>query len=250
MRRLKSFLGGGVLRNNVHDVAASYRSSKLLRFVYAALSLLFLKLLISILYEYRNYFPANFDSAFLTGRQSLFVGSYRVAFYVHLISGPLAVVLGCCMMLSGGRSNYRQFHRLAGRLLILIVMLAVAPSGLVMALWAHAGPIAAVGFGLLSLGTALTAFTTIAQARARQFRSHQRWATRCFILLCSPLLLRLVSGALMVLQWDSEWTYRLNAWLSWLIPLAVYEVWWRLHSCGSVPTPLALPFVTSERAVP
>ncbi|MEZ6074674.1 MAG: DUF2306 domain-containing protein [Pirellulaceae bacterium] len=93
------------------------------------------------------------------------------------------------------------------------------PSGLVMAYQAYAGPPAAAGFGILSLLTAAAALMTAYHARARNFALHRRWAERCFLLLISPLILRLIAGAVIVMDVESELTYRLNAWLSWLVPL-------------------------------
>ncbi len=234
----------------MRTLTAAYRFNKLRTLALSALALLFVKVLLAIVYDYRWYFPANFGSAFLTGREALFHGSYRAAFYAHIISGPLVVILGSCLMLTGGNRRFRQFHRYGGRVQILTVILIVAPSGFVMALSAHAGPIAALGFALLSLATAATAIITIRQAQTRKFQSHQRWANRCFILLCSPLLLRLFAGALMVLQWDSEWTYRLNAWISWLIPLAIYEFGWRFPASGRAIASLAFQSRSTQRAVP
>lgn len=190
-----------------------------------ASAILFVKVLLEILFEYRWYFPADFDAAFLSGRRDSFVGVYWAAFYTHILSGPVAVVLGAVLMISGGRARYGSLHRRAGQFQMAVVFGAVVPSGLVMASQAFAGPIAGFGFAALSLATAVSAGVALRCALARRYSAHQRWAGRCFVLLCSPLLLRLVSGAAIVLQRESEWMYRLNAWLSWLIPLAIYEVW-------------------------
>ena len=204
--------------------------SKLRAIAVFAVGILFAKVLLSILAEYRWYFPANFDaSAFLSGRRHSFLGLYRAAFYAHIISGPVAVLLGVFLMISGGRARYFTIHRLAGRLLILLVLVVVTPSGFVMARHATAGPVAAYGFASLSVATAACAAVALHYVRARKFRAHQNWATRCFLLLASPLLLRLISGATIVLQVESDWTYRLNAWVSWVIPLAIYEAWWRFR---------------------
>jgi uncharacterized membrane protein len=212
----------------VTAIDRSDRLRKLRWIALLAVALLFAKVLLGILLEYRWYFPADFDSsAFLSGRRHSFFGVYRAAFYAHLISGPLAVVVGVFLMLSGGRPRFRQFHRPAGRLQMLLVLAVVAPSGLVMAREATAGPIAAYGFASLSGATAACAAMALYCARARKFQSHRRWATRCFVLLASPLLLRLVSGVVIVLQLESDWAYRLNAWLSWLVPMAILEVSWR-----------------------
>jgi hypothetical protein len=229
-----------MLHNEVTATDDLARLSKLRTIAAVAAAVLFAKVLVSILLEYRWYFPADFDSsAFLNGRRNSFFGIYRAAFYAHIISGPVAVVLGLFLMVSGGRARYRHIHRPAGRLQMLIVLAVVLPSGLVMARQAFAGPIAAYGFASLSVATAACAAVALYCVRARNFRSHQRWATRCFLLLASPLLLRLVAGAVIVMQLESEWSYRLNAWLSWIIPLAVYEVWWRRSASSNWK--LALP---------
>lgn len=191
----------------------------------AALAILFTRVLLGILLEYRWYFPADFDaSAFLSGRRYTFTGFYPAFFYTHVLSGPVAIVLASFLILSGGRARLSRWHRLAGRTLVLIVLFLLFPSGLVMAYQAYAGPPAAAGFGMLSLLTAAAALMAAYHARARRFALHRRWAERCFLLLLSPLILRLIAGVVIVMDIESLWTYRLNAWLSWLGPLMIYEV--------------------------
>lgn len=212
---------------------ASNRLSRLQTIGLWAVGLLLVKVLLAILYEYRWYFPADFDqSAFLSGRRYTFVGAYRVAFYTHIISGPLAILLGCALMVTGGKSRLRSLHRIAGRSQMFVVLGLVTPSGLVMAQQAYGGEIAAAGFTLHTFATAACAIAAVTYAVRRKFLQHRRWATRCFVLLCSPLLLRLVSGVAIVTDAESEWIYRLNAWLSWLIPLLIYELWWRQSPSG------------------
>lgn len=179
--------------------------------------------MVSILYEYRWYFPLNFVEAnFLVSREAHFFGAYACAFYTHIVSGPIALLNAAFLMFSGDRFIRLKLHRWMGRLQILFVSL-VCVSGVVMARQAFAGPIAGVGFGVLAVLTMATAVASAYCAIKRQFISHRKWATRCFILLCSPMLLRLISGAAIVLGVESESIYRLNAWFSWLIPLAIFE---------------------------
>lgn len=218
----------------------SARRSKLWTIAAIAVVILFVRIFLGILVEYRWYFPADFDrSAFLSGRRYTFDAPYRAAFYVHILSGPLAIILGSWLMISGNRPTVRSWHRLAGKLQMFVVLALVVPSGLVMAKSAYAGPVAAAGFGLLSLATGVSAAAAVYFAMTRRLQIHQRWATRCFVLLVSPLILRLVSGAVIVLQCESQLSYQLNAWLSWLIPLAAIEVWWRIRP--SVGNRLAIP---------
>jgi hypothetical protein len=207
------------------------------------LAALLAKVLISILIEYRWYFPADFDSAFLTGREAIFHGLYAAAFYVHVVTGPVTIVLAALLMWSRGRTGYRSLHRWAGRAQAVLVLGALVPSGLVMARHAFAGPIAAVGFTALSLITATCMAATVYYAITRRFLLHQRWATRCFLALISPLILRVVAGGLIVTHLDTPLAYCLNAWLSWLIPLALYEGWWRYRAIASRRVPARIPLL-------
>lgn len=201
------------------------------RVAFWLLVLLFCKVLISIVFEYRNYFPANFTSNFLSGRKSYFFGYYQWAFYVHIVSGPTALLIASFLMFSGKRKLLSSWHRRLGKLLAYIVLLLMLPSGVVMATKAFTGPIAGAGFFSLTMLTAACVVVASWHASKRRFKRHQVWATRSFILLCSPLLLRLMTGATIVLNVDSDWTYRFAAWGSWLIPFAALEVWRERKSC-------------------
>ncbi len=212
-----------------HSPPAQQRRHHRLKMALAVcVAILLVRVLLTILLEYRWYIPPNFDaSAFLGGRRYTFFGLYRVAFYVHIASGPVAIILASFLLLSGGRSRFRPWHRWAGRVLALLVPLLLTPSGLVMARYAYAGPPAALGFAVLSLLTCAALLLSVHYARTRQMRLHRCWAQRCWLLLVSPLILRLMSGVTIVTGIEATWTYQLNAWASWLIPCIAYELWLR-----------------------
>ena len=204
------------------------RARGLRRLLHLLLIALAGRVLYQILAEYGSYFPADFESAFLTGREGFFNGHYRVSFYSHIVSGPIVLVLGFCLMFSGLRGRFRRTHRYLGWIHVVLVAGVVAPTGFVMAMHAYTGPAAGLGFALQSLATATSAIATAWFARNKQFPAHRLWATRCFILLCSPLLLRLMSGAVIVAGVESEFTYRLSAWTSWIVALTIHESWRRM----------------------
>lgn len=56
--------------------------------------LLVCKTIVSVLFTFRDYFPPNFRSDFLLGRNEYFFGAYQWAFYTHIISGPFALFSG------------------------------------------------------------------------------------------------------------------------------------------------------------
>lgn len=201
------------------------------RALWIAVALLLSKVFGSILWEYQGYFPADFESGFLSGKRAVFHASYRIAFYAHIISGPIALLLATFLVFTGGRYRLRQWHRRAGKTLLALSMLVMLPSGLVMAKDAYAGAVAALGFATLSTATAVTLIVAARHAAKGNIKKHRKWAVRSFILLISPLILRVVSGFLIWIDWESAFAYSLNAWLSWVVPLVVFEsIHWSQHT--------------------
>jgi hypothetical protein len=109
---------------------------------------------LSVVIEYRHYFPPNFESDFLRGREPYFWGAYHWAFYTHLMSGPASLLLGTILVSDRFRRTVPTWHRRLGRTQAACVLLLVTPSGLWMAYYAATGAIAAAGLGLLAIATA------------------------------------------------------------------------------------------------
>ena len=186
----------------------------------------FAKVLVEMVFEYRFYFPADFGSSFLMGKKAIFHGAYRLAFYSHIVFGPITVLLGAYLMFRGGSGKRISLHRKLGRIQMLIVLLVIVPSGLVMAMRAYTGTIAVLGFVTQAIGTGVCGIAAIWAVLNKRMQSHQRWASRCFVFLCAPLILRIVSGGTIVLQVDTDMTYRLTTWGSWLVPIVIQELYW------------------------
>jgi hypothetical protein len=186
--------------------------------------LLILKVTGSVVLQYRDYFPPNFQSDFLRGREAYFQRSYQWAFYVHLAGGPLALVLGLVLVSERFRLRFPKWHRRLGRIQAVAVLFVVAPSGLWMARHAQAGPIAGLGFFVLALLTGATVAMGWRAAMQRRFGVHRRWMWRCYLLLCSTVVLRLTAGLATVTGVDSTWIDPFIAWASWLVPLAAFEL--------------------------
>jgi Predicted membrane protein (DUF2306) len=215
--------------------------------LWLALAIWGIKIWLSILYQYRWYFPPDFDEGvFLIGRRATFHGLYRIAFYTHIIASPIAIVLAALLFFSArtvmiardsqlasslikvfsrsGRAAYPwSWHRRLGKLQILIVVLFVAPSGIIMAWGTFFGVAAALGFTAQSLATLAAALASIHFARARDIPRHQVWATMTWLLLLGPLVFRVIAGLTIVTNWESILIYQVNSWTSWLIlPLVWY----------------------------
>ncbi len=116
--------------------------------------LLVCQTVLAVLFSFRDYFPPNFRSDFLLGRDAYFFGLYQWAFYAHILSGPFTLIAGLLLLSDSLRLRAPQWHRRLGKVQILVVLLVLAPSGLWMARYAITGAVAAVGFAVLAVATA------------------------------------------------------------------------------------------------
>jgi uncharacterized membrane protein len=186
---------------------------------------LILRVLVTILANYPDYFPPDFDSIFLQGREATFTGLYRLAFYVHIVSGPIVLVNGLILLSERVRRRHDRWHRMLGRVQVVVLLLFVLPSSVVMSRHAFGGWPAGLSFMLLSVVTAGCAVAGVVYARRRRYEQHRRWMLRCYVLISSAVALRLISGAAgLVGVPNPEGAYIVAAWSSWLFPLAVYEI--------------------------
>ena len=186
--------------------------------------LLVLRILWGIVYIYPSYFPADFTTPFLVDRQGHFQGLYRIAFYIHIVCSPVALIGGLFLVSDGFRYWLPKAHRFIGRFQIVVICIAVVPSGLVMSFYALGGIISTSAFLFLSVLTAVTALVGFQNARRRRFDRHQRWMWRCWILLSSAIVLRLFTMVMSSSGWDPVVLYRYSSWLSWLMPLLILEL--------------------------
>ncbi len=189
--------------------------------------MLICKIVVGVLLSYRDYMPPNFESDFLQGRAHYFFGSYQWAFYAHITSGPCSLILGMILIIAHFRLRFPKWHRCLGRIQVACVLLLVAPSGLWMAFYAETGAIAGAGFASLAVATGTCVALGWRSAVKRRFAEHQRWMLRCYVLLCSAVVLRLIGGVATVAGVEAVWVYPLAAWTCWLVPLMAYE----LHRC-------------------
>jgi uncharacterized membrane protein len=214
---------------------AKTSGSILPRVLTALAALLVGKVTLSVVLGYRDYFPPDFDSDFLIGRESYFWGGYRWAFYAHLVSGPASLLLGTVLISQRFRGRWPAWHRRLGRVQAANVLLLLVPSGLWMAAYAATGAVAGAGLATLAIATAVSIVLGVKAAVARRFADHRRWMWRVYLLLCSAVVIRLIGGLATVAELDALWLYPFSAWASWLAPLLVYESmrWLEQNAKGS-----------------
>jgi hypothetical protein len=105
------------------------------------------------------------------------------------------------------------------------LLLFVLPSSAVMSRHSFGGWPAGLSFLLLSAATGSCAIVGVVYACRHRYDQHRRWMLRSYVLICSAVALRLISGtAGLVGVASPEHAYIFAAWSSWLFPLAAYEI--------------------------
>ena len=122
------------------------------------------------------------------------------------------------------RLRFSRWHRILGRIQVANVLLLVVPSGLWMSWYAMTGAVAGAGFAALAVVTGLCATFGWRAAMQRRFDVHRLWMLRCYVLLCSAVVLRLMGGVVLLAEIEGEWTYAVSAWACWLVPLVILEL--------------------------
>ena len=138
--------------------------------------------------------------------------------------GPVSLILGLVLIVERSRARFPTWHRYLGRIQVACVLLLVTPSGLWMARYAAAGPIAGLGLATLAIATAVCVALGARAAMTRRFSDHRRWMWRCYLLLCSAVVLRLMGGLAIVTGVTAWWVDPLANWMCWLVPLAAFEL--------------------------
>lgn len=211
------------------------RLAALTRLLGGLAALLVVRTLVSIVANYPDYFPPNFDSLFLQGREATFHGVYRVAFYIHILTSPFVLLSGLILLSETVRRRSPRFHRILGRWHVGILLVLMLPSGMAMCRHAFAGWPAGLSFVLLSIATGTCAVMGVVRARQRHFDLHRYWMSRCYLLICSAVALRLISGSIGLFETtNATGAYIVAAWASWLIPLAMLEIISRIRRISGI----------------
>jgi uncharacterized membrane protein len=143
----------------------------------------------------------------------------------HVIGGVVAAILGPLQFVPKIRRDYLQFHRISGRLYVVMVLIgAVASFGMSARI---GGEYAAYGLGLTGLGIAWLVTTGMAFAaiRRKNIVQHKQWMVRSYVVTFAFVTFRLLDDSLRPANLipEDELSTAL-AWGCWSIPLVFTEL--------------------------
>lgn len=163
---------------------------------------------------------------FLLSKQLVYhIVWWRVSFYVHVFTSVLVLLAGFTQFSRFFLHQRPLWHRRAGWLYIVVVLLLSAPSGFLMALRANGGWPARISFVLLSIIWFWSTLQALLLARKRLFEKHANWMLRSYALTLSAIALRTYAWLFDVLNihMAPRNVYIFIAWVSWVPNLLIAE---------------------------
>lgn len=144
----------------------------------------------------------------------------------HILGGPLALALAPVQLSARLRQRRPGLHRWAGRLYGAAVLVA-GLAGMTLAPTSIGSDFARAGFMVLGAVWIGCTALGIGHAMRGDLARHRWWMQRSLALTFSAVTLRIIMAPLMASGWQASETYDITAWGSWLLNLAVLEIWQR-----------------------
>ncbi len=178
-----------------------------------------------LFYTTAEYLSLRTDINFLLVKEEEISNAlWMTSFYIHIISAMVVLVVGPLQFIKKIRVKSLPLHRRLGKMYVYGILLLAAPSGLIMAFYAEGGIWSTVGFLLMSLLWFGTTIMAVRMAMQRKIAEHQKWMYRSYALTFAAVTLRVLVALFSEFTYDDQFIIVSTAWLSWLLNLAVVEL--------------------------
>jgi uncharacterized membrane protein len=140
---------------------------------------------------------------------------YMICFYLHIIFGGIALMIGWIQFSKKIRNKHLNFHRWIGKIYLLSVIISGIP-GFYIALHASAGLSPKLGFGIgavLWVTLAILGYTSI---RRGNVEAHKKFMMYNYAGTFGAVTLRIWLPLLILIFGNFQEAYQVVAWLSWL----------------------------------
>lgn len=186
--------------------------------VWLALGLISIDFLLTVYGKYHHPDPDSYTMFW----------SRRGWLWTHLAGGALTVVLGPLQFLSRWPRAYARLHRWMGRTYMTAMLIAcTGATGLIATSFAPFEIRSA--FAATALAWLTTALLGMIAIRGGIVWKHRRWMIRNYLVTLSPITFRLLLQAQLAMGVaPSPELIAGLLWLSWLLPLLIYEGGYRL----------------------
>ncbi len=155
---------------------------------------------------------------------------YMICFYLHIIFGGIALLIGWIQFSKKFRLKYMNIHRWIGKVYIASVLISGIP-GFYIALHASGGLSPKLGFSIGAVLWVIITYLGYTTVRKGNIEAHKKWMMYSYAGTFGAVTLRIWLPLLMVTMGGFVPAYKIVAWLSW-VPnmIVVYFILKRQHS--------------------
>jgi uncharacterized membrane protein len=188
--------------------------------LYILFSMSFLIMLLTIV-QYASFDPS---IAFLAQKQQCINNNiWRSAFYIHVFSAIFTLFAGFTQFSSIISSN-KYWHRLIGKVYVILILFVNFPSGLILAYHANGLLPSKIAFLILDCFWFLFTLRAVIFIKNGEIEKHKKFMMRSFALTFSAITFRLWKIILInFISLDEATIYMIDAWLGFVPNLIVVE---------------------------
>jgi uncharacterized membrane protein len=146
--------------------------------------------------------------------------AWNTGFYIHIITGGIALLIGWIQFIEKFRNRRLSLHRTIGKIYV-ITALSSSIAAIYIAFYATGGIIASSGFMLLGLTWFYTTATAYTSIRNRNLKTHQVMMIYSYACCLAAVTLRIYLPLLTMAFGDFIPAYLTVAWLCWVPNMAV-----------------------------
>lgn len=145
---------------------------------------------------------------------------WNIEFYLHIIFGGLALLVGWTQFSARLRTKNLKVHRQVGKVYVVSALIS-AMAGIYIALYATGGLIPSVGFMSLGIVWFYTTLRAYMEIKKGSVDEHQKMMIYSYAACFSAVTLRIYLPILTSLFQDFTKAYMVVAWLCWIPNLIV-----------------------------
>jgi uncharacterized membrane protein len=157
---------------------------------------------------------------------------WNVAFYVHILLGGLALLIGWVQFSPKFRQTKMNLHRLLGKLYVLAALLS-ALAGIYIGFFATGGLVSVIGFVSLGIIWFITTLLAYTQIKNKQIDRHEKTMVYSYAACFAAVSLRIWLPILIAVFGDFMTAYKIVAWLCW-VPNLLFAYWFLRQKQGIV----------------
>lgn len=173
-----------------------------------------------------SYFHFDTDYHFLQAKKQFLQNRLWLStFYVHLASGIVAVLSGFPLFFEKIVKFRSKSHRVLGKIYVLSILILSGPTGFYLAFFTEDGPLASVGFILMSTIWMMITFIAVNYAVTENLQQHRVWMIRSYFFTLSGVTLRLYTpfgSSVLGLEYDLN--FIISSFLPWIFNLCLAEL--------------------------